>query len=69
MTVSDAIFKLQAMNTTGTLLVEDRDGRWTFVQAVETAAVPGREMHPPTTLLIRGVRYVREDAIQQQGAA
>ncbi len=67
MKVSVAIQKLRQMASDGQVLVKDRDGRWTRVEDVTFTAV--NTLHAPTSLLIDGVRYVREDQAHQQGAA
>lgn len=66
MKVSAAIEKLRQMASDGQVLVQGSDGRWTRIEAVRTTAVDS--LYAPTSLLIDGVRYVREDQVQK-GAA
>ena len=54
------------MASDGQVLVKDKDGRWTRVEDVTFAAV--NTLHAPTSLLIDGVRYVREDQAQHEAA-
>lgn len=58
-----AINKLREMASDGVLLVKDRDGRWTRVEDVQFSAVD--TIYAPTSMLIDGVRYVREDNQRQ----
>jgi hypothetical protein len=61
--VSEAFSQLKTMNPTGVLLVKGRDGAWTAVEAVTCTGVDA--IYPPTTMLLEGVRYVREDAVRK----
>lgn len=63
MKVHIALNKLRQMASDGELLVKDRDGRWTRVEDVQFAAVD--TIYAPTSMLIDGVRYVREDNPRQ----
>lgn len=53
------VARLREMASDGQVLVQGADGRWTRVEAVRTTAVD--TIYAPTSLLIDGVRYVRED--------
>lgn len=63
MKVNVAINKLREMASDGVLLVKDRDGRWTRVEDVQFSAVD--TICAPTSMLIDGVRYVRDDNQRQ----
>ena len=66
MKVSAVIQRLRQMASDGQVLVKDKDGRWTRVEDVTFTAV--NTLHAPTSLLIDGVRYVREDQAQHEAA-
>ena len=65
--VQTALDKMRRMDPSGVLLVKGKDGQWTRVEDVQFAAVD--TIYAPTSMLIEGVRYVREDDAQRKAAS
>ncbi len=61
-----AFQKMQQASPEARLLVQGKDGAWTMVEGIDFAAVD--TIYAPTSILIAGVRYVREDAKKAEAA-